>query len=962
MPETSQIHPQSEPDYRLFQTRAEASIQPESIATWRLFCRHVDEWEEKKPEKRLLLEAAFRCFANPVNTADLAQFLSLARQVKSLCGVRIYQQLLEAPASDMQIYLAIMPILIDLNDAPNIPKLVRNTLPDLDKLRDALIEAQDQYLAEKYPPRDIDTALQAFASVEHSLFAPSLSSMIKMEQFKLDYQALTTCLPTLKALPQDVLKTRFREQGKRFRDNPTPQVRAQMTAIMIETIRRLYKIQPYDTQNLALWGLLDVSPGMKGRLAQIFTGEGKTTILAMMAAFMAGQGHFLDWDAPSEYLAKRDCKKYTPFFEALGLTIGHICYQEQQEAHFHPQILLGTNANFQFPLLRDGLSNIKIRKSYPLHSDTLQERTADVILIDEVDNMMLDGLGSARIGASADEDMSWIFPPILEFVTTRLQQNAISGETLIDLKQHIRKTTDRSLAAIEDADLEKWICSAQIAAFKKQKDRDYIIRPIRKLADGRLVDDIVIVDYENTGRASEGCHWQHGVHQMLQLLNGLLTTPTSGTIASISQVSFYNEYKLLFGVTGTIGEPSERAEIQSVYKVDSFDVPPHFPSQRVTLPARLFIDEADQWAGLMQLMAAERANGCPSLVLFRTIEESIRFSQYLSDKGMTNQLLNETQRESEDYIVARAGEPGVITIATNAGGRGLDAILTNDSKKSGGLCQIFAFYPDNRRGENQGYGRAGRQGQPGRCCMMLNRQDPFIVSLAKHQNERRDFELKFMRTLLFNELKSLDSPATIMDLLNQIRSATIEQASATRCHHANQESFYYSQLKKFFAKFAAVYEQLSEENNREQLRGFAAYKGSDCIHLDEHNKAWRPVFNAMQSSAPDPSRVTQQGIEAYIKFIRNKWSQFYTKLTDQSDCLDMAQLKIRARVLYAASGLEVYLTKPIDTAAGCLGYLWKKANASPASSSKLAELSLFTQAREKPPMPDHSHQQSGYKN
>lgn len=973
MPDSSKIQHQQnvldEPDYFLFQTRAElwfnTHCDEESAQQWRLFCRHVDAWEERKPEKRMVMGLAFHCFANPVSTKDLAQLLTLSKQIKSLCGVRIYRQLLECHANsgetDIQMYLAIMPILTDLCDVPGIPQLVKDTLPDLAKLRDLLIDAQSRYLAEKYPPRDIDTVLQGFVSVEQSAFHPwpTFSSMMKLSSFKADYLAIEKYLASLKTLPQDELKTRFLEQGKILCENKHAHARQIMVAIMAETIRRIYKILPYDTQIISLLALLDTSAGMKGRIAQIKTGEGKSTLLAMMAALMGAQGHFVDLVTSSDYLAIRDCKKYTPFFEALGLTCGHVCYQEQQEFHFHPQILLGTNSNFQFPLLRDGLHFTKIRKSYPLHSSTIRHRTADVILVDEVDNMMLDALGAARIAAPSDEDVTWMFQAILDFVKNHLQNNAITEQTIIDLKQYIIQVTGRSAAATEDADCIKWVKSAQAACYKKQKDRDYVIRPVRKLPDGRLVDDIVIVDYENTGRASEGCQWQHGLHQMLQLQNGLLITPTSKTIASISHVSFYNEYEHVFGVTGTMGEVAERAEIQSVYRVDSFDAPPHFPGQRMMLPAQVFPDEAHQWEGILQHLSEDRANARPSQVLFRTIEASRRFSDFANSRGMPNQLLNETQRESEDYIVARVGESGMITIATNTGGRGLDAILSNESKEAGGLSLIFAFYPETMRCEEQGFGRAGRQGQPGRCRMILNRHDPFIQSLSNSGPDSSDFKLNFHRLqlhLLLEKLETEDCSAAIMPLLHALRSANIVQASAVRCHHASRESFYYSRLQAFFGKLESVYQQLDTEAGRDDLIHFCEQQTSKtpahAIKPNENDKAWRSVYSTMQIFIEDQThqkpkdllRIAQQGIDAYKKFILNQWSQFYTKLTDQSEFIDMEELKSRADALYAESNLEAYLVRPVETVQACLQHLWKKATRTHIASSYKQPLSLFAPA------------------
>src|SRR5262249_25377511 len=157
----------------------------------------------------------------------------------------------------------------------------------------------------------------------------------------------------------------------------------QLIAIITETIRHHFKIAPHDTQILTLLALINVPEKLKGRIAQMKTGEGKSTMIAMHAAFIGCQSLFVDVVTSSSYLAIRDCEKYAPFFKALGLTTSHICHPRPSQSHFHGHILYGTNTDFEFAFLRDGLNRAELR--YSKMNETLKPRTFDAVIVDEVD-------------------------------------------------------------------------------------------------------------------------------------------------------------------------------------------------------------------------------------------------------------------------------------------------------------------------------------------------------------------------------------------------------------------------------------------------------------------------------------------------------------------------------------------------------------------------------------------------
>jgi len=549
-------------------------------------------------------------------------------------------------------------------------------------------------------------------------------------------------------------------------------------SILAETIRRQFNILPYSTQILSLLALINTPDQLKGRIGQIKTGEGKSTIIAMLAAFMGCQGLFVDVVTSSGYLAIRDCKKYQAFFNYLGMAASHINREKPKQKHFHAQIIFGTNTDFEFAFLRDGLYNMQLRYSRRFDGELIK-RTFEAVIVDEVDNFFLDtALSSAQMGIRDHSDLTWVYPPIWEFVSDQPEDVAVTPQLIQALRQFMQQklleSQQKQLTQFKDEHLQRWFNSAHTACFKKKLEQDYLVQPKK---DDPNTLEVTIVDYANTGRINAGCQWQHGIHQFLQLKHHLALAPPTKTAASIPHSAYFNLYQyIILGLTGTMGEAIERKEIQEIYKVGSFDVPPNIPGQRKRASDFILNTVQDKWAKIVEQLLELKKQKLPVLVLFKTIKESNLFSQYLSQQGIKHQLLNETQRESEDYLVDQAGEPGVITIATNTAGRGTDIRLAPESKKAGGLQLIFTFYPDNLRVEGQGFGRAGRQGQPGKCWMVLSKEDENIKSsklmssmlawdlfCELGQNEHLVFALESVSTFSFEYMSAMHY------LLNSLR-------------------------------------------------------------------------------------------------------------------------------------------------------------------------------------------------
>jgi preprotein translocase subunit SecA len=265
------------------------------------------------------------------------------------------------------------------------------------------------------------------------------------------------------------------------------------------------------------------------------------------------------------------------------------------------------------------------------------------------------------------------------------------------------------------------LIEAAKAAMGKVRDVDYVLKPTE---DGPVVE---IIDHRITGRRSDGCRGAHGVHEFVEAIEGVEIRPQLSMSASISHPTFLGMYSSVFGVTGTCGERRERDEISKIYSVDTFDVPPNRPCQRIREDMTVVTTTKEKYdvigAKIVEIMRAGR----PSLVIMGSIRETLALGAVLKSRGIAHYVLNDVQTEDEEYILRRAGHPRAVTIATNAAGRGTDIILSGGSEASGGLHLILAFFPINFRVGCQAYGRAARQGQRGSCQIICSLDVDFVA-------------------------------------------------------------------------------------------------------------------------------------------------------------------------------------------------------------------------------------------
>jgi preprotein translocase subunit SecA len=360
----------------------------------------------------------------------------------------------------------------------------------------------------------------------------------------------------------------------------------------------------------------------------------------------------------------------------------------------------------------------------------------------------------------------WAYRPIYEAV--------YRGVTSVPENRAILKDCDSGnrlskVESLSNSQIVTWITSALCARNNHHIDRDYVVSTDRQTGH----KSVKIVDAKGSGRVHSSSRWLNGIHEFIDVKEGVPVQNQNTTITSIYHPTFFDRYSLIFGLSGTVAESAERNEIRQVYRMDLFDVPPNLPCKGIRQPTRIFETIVERNQAILDSLNVHRNHQHPVLALFATINESLEFSRLLTMNGINHLLLNDKQREEESFILDRAGKPGSVTIATNVAGRGTNIIVSPPGLEAGGLHAIIGFLPSNLRVEVQALGRSGRQGQPGSCEILFAREEEFAVSLNVEQNEN-------IRSVY------------------QKRTVKIEQESLMRWLKTMQERTLFVALSKFF--------------------------------------------------------------------------------------------------------------------------------------------------------------------
>ena len=384
-------------------------------------------------------------------------------------------------------------------------------------------------------------------SVDSVLARFSNLSPSEIDQMEIEYTVVKELSPTLKDMGMSELSLLANHIRRKCQQAPlTKEDSRQLLGVVRESIRKEFGIYPNSTQMLSVIGLLIHGEKVRGSVAQINTGEGKSTIITILAFYFAAQGKYIDIIAPSRYLAERDDLKYHHFFSRFGITTSNLCTDTPTQANFSGKIIYSTNFDFEFALMRDYFAEKPMRTIS--QGSKIVERPFQVVIVDEEDNLFIDSaLSSARIAIPGLLSMHDVYVPLFEFVRQNVDaiHSLSNGGTLVGSQQFFeaREIVRQFLKGPEDLldlfldERVEMLLNSTLKALQLQEGNDYIVRS----TEGKK--EIVIVDQKNTGRLAEKSKWSHGLHQALEVKENLPIEEEHSMPASLCHPIYFRKYE-----------------------------------------------------------------------------------------------------------------------------------------------------------------------------------------------------------------------------------------------------------------------------------------------------------------------------------------------------------------------------------------------------------------------------------
>ena len=566
--------------------------------------------------------------------------------------------------------------------------------------------------------------------------------------------------PELKKLTDDQLKAKTQEFRDRLQKGETlDDLLPEAFAVVREASTRVLGMRHFDVQMIGGMVLND------GKIAEMSTGEGKTLTATLAVYLNALPGKGVHVVTVNDYLASRDAKWMGQLYEWLGLSVGVILSNEQdpavKRAAYAADITYGTNNEFGFDYLRDNME---------YEPGNRRQRPLNYAIVDEVDSILIDEARTPLIISGPAEDNIELYQAMdqIPALLTRQKGEKEPGDYWVDEKQHQVYLSDQGHETVEKIFTERGLItngrslySPQnimlmhhlIAALKAhtlfQRDKEYVVQN----------GEVIIVD-EFTGRLMPGRRWSDGIHQAVEAKEHVKVQQETMTMASITFQNYFRMYHKLSGMTGTAD--TEAYEFQDIYGLETVVIPTNRPMIRVDQQDKVFKTAKEKYDAIVKDVKDCYSRGEPVLVGTTSIENSELLSHLMEKEGIPHNVLNAKQHEREAQIVAEAGRPGAVTIATNMAGRGTDIVLggsiskvvdtirhdeslTEEQKKakideekaawqkvheqvvkSGGLRIIGSERHESRRIDNQLRGRSGRQGDPGVTQFYLSLEDDLM--------------------------------------------------------------------------------------------------------------------------------------------------------------------------------------------------------------------------------------------
>ena len=604
-----------------------------------------------------------------------------------------------------------------------------------------------------------------FATLLKKIFGSRNDRLLK--QYRAVVARINDLEPTVAALSAAELQGKTAEFKRRLENGaPLDTLLPEAFAVVREAGKRVLGMRHFDVQLIGGIAL------HQGKIAEMRTGEGKTLVATLPSYLNALTGKGVHVVTVNDYLAKRDAEWMGQLHRYLGLTVGVNLQgmdQAAKQAAYRCDITYGTNNEFGFDFLRD---NMVYRPE-----DRVQ-RPLFYAIVDEVDSILIDEARTPLIISGQAEDNTDLYLKI-NAIIPYLSEQKMEGEEVIepgdftvDLKARQVLLTETGYEKLEriltqqgllpegsslydprNITLLHHVFAALRAHHLFHRDQHYVVQE----------GEIIIVD-EFTGRLMPGRRWSEGLHQAVEAKEGVAIRAENQTLASITFQNYFRMYEKLAGMTGTAD--TEAYEFQQIYGLETVVIPTNRPMIRIDENDRIYRTAREKWQAVVEEIEACRARRQPVLVGTTSIENNEFLSELLKKRGIPHQVLNAKHHAREAEIIAQAGRPGMVTIATNMAGRGTDIILGGNIKPqidaigqdptlapeekeeriaalqqeweerhrqviaAGGLRIIGTERHESRRIDNQLRGRAGRQGDPGSSRFYLSLEDPLLKIFA----------------------------------------------------------------------------------------------------------------------------------------------------------------------------------------------------------------------------------------
>lgn len=549
------------------------------------------------------------------------------------------------------------------------------------------------------------------------LFDPTYKEFKKCSKVA---EAVVALEDEYKKLTDEELKAKTPEFKKRLEKGETlDDIMVEAFATAREAASRVLGLTPFKVQ------IIGAAAMHFGNIAEMKTGEGKTLTSVLVAYLNALPGKGVNIVTVNEYLASRDATEMGEVHKFLGLTVGLNLREldsEQKREQYYCDITYSTNSELGFDYLRDHMVLYK--------EQMVQRPEMNFAIVDEVDSILIDEARTPLIISGGEKKGPNLYVQANSFAKCLHQE-----DYEIDVKdRHVALTESGmskaekyfnvdNLYDVKNVTIVHHINNALRANYIMEKDKDYVVH------EGA----IVIVD-PFTGRLMVGRQWSDGLHQAIEAKENVQIKKETRTLATITYQNYFRMYKKLAGMTGTA--KTEEEEFRNIYNMFVVEIPTNVPVIRIDEPDLIFRSMKAKYLAIAKDIKERHEKGQPVLVGTISIESSELLSNLLKRNGIPHSVLNAKQHEREAEIIAKAGQKGSVTIATNMAGRGTDIKLGEGVRELGGLAVIGTERHEARRIDNQLRGRSGRQGDPGYSRFYLSAQDELMIRFGGDRFER----------------------------------------------------------------------------------------------------------------------------------------------------------------------------------------------------------------------------------